>query len=204
VPIPEEMNAADAGPMFCAGITVFGPLMEFGVKPTDHIGVFGIGGLGHLSIQFCHAWGAEVTAFSSTASKTEENKKLGADHIVSSRDTTQWESLKGKFDLIIVTVSVSLDWDKIIEMLGPKGRLHFVGIVYEPIPVSVLSLLGIQKSISASPGGSRGVLDKMLRFAARHNISPITEHFPMSKVNEAIEHLEAGKANYRVILDADF
>jgi uncharacterized zinc-type alcohol dehydrogenase-like protein len=204
VPIPEGLDPADAGPMFCAGITVFSPLLEYGVKSTDRIGVFGIGGLGHLSIQFCHAWGAEVTAFSSTVSKSEETKKLGADRIVSSRDTNEWDALKGKFDLIIVTVAVPLDWEKIIAMLGPKGRLHFVGIVYEPIPVSVISLLGIQKSISASPGGSRGVLDKMLRFAAHHHIKPITEHFPMSKVNEAIAHLEAGKANYRVILDADF
>jgi uncharacterized zinc-type alcohol dehydrogenase-like protein len=204
VPIPDGLDPADAGPMFCAGVTVFAPLMEFGIKPTDKIGVFGIGGLGHLSVQFCHAWGAEVTAFSSTASKTEEIKKLGADYIVSSRDTSEWEALKGKFDLIIVTVAVPLAWDKVIEMLGPKGRLHFVGIIYEPIPVSVIALLGLQKSVSASPGGSRGVLDKMLRFAAHHKIKPMTEHFPMSKVNDAITHLKSGKANYRVVLDADF
>ncbi len=204
VPIPDGLDPADAGPMFCAGITVFSPLMEYGVKPTDRIGVFGIGGLGHLAIQFCHAWGAEVTAFSSNAAKHDETKKLGADHIVSSRDTSEWDVLKGKFDIIIVTVAVPLDWDKIIAMLGPKGRLHFVGIVYEPIPVSVIALLGVQKSISASPGGSRGVLDKMLRFAAHHKIKPVTEHFPMSRINDAIAHLEAGKANYRIILDADF
>jgi len=204
VPIPEDMDSADAGPLFCAGITVFSPLMEYGVKPTDRIGVFGIGGLGHLSIQFCHAWGAEVTAFSSTESKRDEIVKLGADYVVSSRNINDWTPLKGKFDLIIITVAVPLEWDKIIEMLAPKGRLHFVGIIFEPIPVSVLALLATQKAVSASPGGSRGVLDKMLRFAGQHHIKPITEHFPMSKINEAIEHLESGKANYRVVLDADF
>jgi len=204
IPIPENMNSADAGPLFCAGITVFSPLMEYGAKPTDRIGVFGIGGLGHLAIQFAHAWGSEVTAFSSTASKYDEIKKLGANHVVSSRDTNEWETLKGTFDLILITVAVPLDWDKIIALLSPKGRLHFVGIVFDPIPVSVVSLLLPQTSISASPGGSRGIMGKMLRFAARHNISPVTEHFPMSKVNEAITHVESGKANYRVVLDADF
>ena len=204
IPIPEEINSADAGPLFCAGITVFSPLMEYGIKPTDRIGIFGIGGLGHLAVQFCHAWGSEVTAFSSTASKYEEIKKLGADTVVSSRDSNEWDSLKGKFDLIIITVAVPLDWDKIIGMLNRKGRLHFVGIVYERVPVSVISLLLPQNAISASPGGSRSSMNKMLRFAAQHHINAQVEHFPMSKVNEAIAYVESGKANYRVVLDADF
>ena len=204
IPIPEGINIADAGPLFCAGITVFSPLMEYRVKPTDRVGVFGIGGLGHLALQFYHAWGCDVTAFSSTPAKQDGIKALGANHIVSSRNTNEWEALKGQFDLIIITLSVSLDWNKIIAMLSPKGRLHFVGIVYEPIPVSVVSLLVPQAEISASPSGSRSSLDKMLRFAAQHKISPLVEHFPMSKVNEAIAYLETGKPNYRVVLDADF
>jgi alcohol/geraniol dehydrogenase (NADP+) len=204
IPLPEGLNRADAGPLFCAGVTIFAPLMEFHVKPTDRIGVFGIGGLGHLALQFYHAWGCEVTAFSSTPAKYEEIKTLGANHIVSSRDTSEWEALKGKFDLIVVTVAVPLDWNKIISMLSAKGRLHFVGIIYEPIPVSVVSLLVPQAQISASPGGPRSSVDKMLRFAALHKICPWVEHFPMSKVNEAIAHLETGKPNYRIVLDADF
>lgn len=204
IPVPEGLNAADAGPLFCAGITVFYPLLEYGVKATDKIAVFGVGGLGHLAVQFASAWGAEVTAFSSSPAKYEEAKKLGADHVVSSRNTAEWETLNGHFDLIIVTVGVTLEWDKIIAMLSPKGRLHFVGIPFEAIPVSVLSLLIPQTSISASPAGSRSAFDKMLRFAARHNIRAMVEHFPMSRINEAIEHLESGKANYRVVLDVDF
>ena len=204
VPIPENLDAADAGPLMCAGITVFGPLMQFGVKPTDRIGIFGIGGLGHLAVQFAHAWGAEVTAFSNSAHKTEDILKLGADQVVSSRDNSEWDALKGKFDLILVTVAVPLEWDKIIAMLGPKGRLHFLGIVYEPVPVSVLQLLLSLASVSASPGGTRSEISKMLEFAARHNIGPIVEHRPMSGINEAIAYVESGKANYRVVLDADF
>lgn len=204
IPVPQELDSADAGPLFCAGITVFSPLMEYAIRPTDKIGVFGIGGLGHLAVQFCQAWGSEVTAFSSTEAKYEEIKKMGATHVISSRDSTAWETLQGKFDLIIITVAVTLDWDKIIAMLSPKGRLHFVGIIFEPLPLSVMSLLISQKTVSASPGGSRSSIDKMLRFAALHNIRPIVEHFPMSSINEAIEHMESGKANYRIVLDSDF
>jgi alcohol/geraniol dehydrogenase (NADP+) len=204
IPLPEGLNNADAGPLYCAGITVFSPLMEYHVKPTDRVGVFGIGGLGHLAVQFYHAWGCDVTAFSSTKAKYGEITDLGADHIVSSKDTSEWEALKGQFDLIVVTVDVPLPWDKVIAMLSTKGRLHFVGIIFEPIPVSMLSLLIPQAQISASPGGSRSSFNKMLRFAAQHKINPRTEHFPMSKVNEAIDHLETGKPNYRIVLDADF
>jgi len=204
VPIPEGLKAADAGPMMCAGITVFSPLMQFGVKPTDRMGIFGIGGLGHLAVQFAHAWGAEVTAFSNSANKKEDILKLGADRVVSSKDSGEWKALKGKFDLILITAGVPLEWDKIIAMLGPKGRLHFLGIITEPIPISVVQLLLALASVSASPGGTRSEIGKMLEFAARHHIAPIVEHWPMRKINEAIAYVESGKANYRVVLDADF
>jgi alcohol/geraniol dehydrogenase (NADP+) len=108
IPVPDGIDAADAGPLFCAGITVFSPLVEYGVRPTDRVAVFGIGGLGHLAVQFCHAWGSHVTAFSSTISKSEDIKALGADVVVSSRDSAGWSSLAGTFDLIIVTVAVPL------------------------------------------------------------------------------------------------
>lgn len=204
VPVPDGLAAADAGPLFCAGITVFSPLMEFGLRPVDRVGVFGIGGLGHLALQFCHAWGSHVTAFSSTRSKYKEIIGLGADDVVDSRSPDAWAHLKGKLDLIIVTVAVPLDWHRVLELLSPRGRLHFVGIISEPIPVQVMDLLIPQTSISSSPGGSRTSMDAMLRFAARHRIAPRVEHFPMSRINEAIEHMEAGKANYRIVLDADF
>ncbi len=204
IPLPEGLNSADAGPLYCAGITVFSPLMEFHVKPTDRVGVFGIGGLGHLALQFYHAWGCKVTAFSSTKAKYDEIKSLGANQVVSSKDTSEWESLKGQLDLIIVTASVPLQWDKVMALLSPKGRLHFLGIIFEPIPVSVLSLLIPQAQISGSPGGSRSSFNKMLRFAEQHNIIPRTKHYPMSKVNEAIAHVETEKPSYRVVLDADF
>jgi alcohol/geraniol dehydrogenase (NADP+) len=100
--------------------------------------------------------------------------------------------------------NASLDWDSLIASLAPNGRLHFVGFVLEPIPVGVVSLIMGQRSISGSPLGSPASMETMLDFAARHNITPQTEHFPMSRINEAFERLEAGKARYRIVLDADF
>jgi uncharacterized zinc-type alcohol dehydrogenase-like protein len=204
MPIPEELDTRDAGPLMCAGITIFAPLMELDIRPTSQIGVIGIGGLGHLAIQFSAAWGAKVTAFSNSPAKFDEIKRMGATTVVSSKDPESWKPLTGKLDLIIITVAVPLDWDKIIPLLAPNGKLHFVALLPEPIPVPVLLLLLGQRSLTTSLGGSRGVMDKMLRFAAQHKIAAITEHFPMSKVNEAIEKIASGKATYRVVLDADF
>ncbi len=99
---------------------------------------------------------------------------------------------------------VALDWDAIIAALGPKGRLHFVGAVLEPIPVQAFALIVGQKSISGSPTGSPGNIARMLAFCARHGIEPQVEQFPMSRVNDALAHLHAGKARYRIVLKADF
>ena len=99
---------------------------------------------------------------------------------------------------------MQLDWDALIGTLAPNGRLHVVGAVLEPIPVAAFSLIMGQHSVSGSPTGSPVAIETMLDFAARHNITPQTEHFPMSKINDAFARLEAGKARYRIVLDADF
>lgn len=202
VPLPDALPAAEAGPLLCGGITVFAPLAEFHVKPTDRVGVVGIGGLGHMSLKFCRAWGCEVTAFTSSASKADEARAFGAHHVVSSRDSAAIEALAGTFDLILDTVNAPLDWKAYLGALAPRGRLHVVGAVLEPIPVPAFALISGQKSISGSPTGSRSLIDGMLAFAARHSIAPQTEHFPMSRVNDAIEHLREGRARYRIVLDA--
>lgn len=202
VPLPDALPAAEAGPLLCGGITVFAPLAEFHVKPTDRVGVVGIGGLGHMALKFCRAWGCEVTAFTSSASKADEAGAFGAHHVVSSRDSAAIEALAGTFDLILDTVNAPLDWKAYLGALAPRGRLHVVGAVLEPIPVPAFALISGQKSISGSPTGSRSLIDGMLAFAARHSIAPQTEHFPMSRVNDAIEHLREGRARYRIVLDA--
>jgi uncharacterized zinc-type alcohol dehydrogenase-like protein len=202
MPIPEALEAGSAGPLLCGGITVFAPLLTLGVKPADRIGVVGIGGLGHMGLMFGAAWGCEVTAFTSSASKHDEARALGAHHVVSSRDPDAMRAIAGTLDVVLDTVNVPLDWDALLATLAPKGRLHVVGAVLEPIPVPAMTLIGGQRSVSGSPTGSRSAIDTMLDFAARHRVAPQVEHYPMSKVNEAMERLASGKARYRVVLDA--
>src|SRR5579863_3985445 len=203
IPLPEKLNFPEAGPLLCGGVTVFAPLAMY-AKPADRVGIIGIGGLGHLAVKFAAAYGCDVTAFTSNESKFEEAKGFGANHVVSSRDSTAIKKLAGSFDLLISTVSVKLDWDAMIGALAPNGRLHVVGVVLEPIPVAAFSLIAEQRSISGSPAGSPVAIATMLDFASRHNIAPQTEHFPMSKINEAFARLASGKARYRIVLDADF
>jgi uncharacterized zinc-type alcohol dehydrogenase-like protein len=203
IPLPEKLNFADAGPLLCGGITVFAPLAMY-AKPTDRVGIIGLGGLGHMAVKFAAAYGCDVTAFTSSASKFDEAKGFGANHVVSSNDSAAIKQLGGSFDLLISTVNVKLDWDAMINTLAPNGRLHVVGAVLEPIPVAAFSLILQQRAVSGSPTGSPVAIETMLDFAARHDIAPQSEHFPMSKINEALARLEAGEARYRIVLDADF
>ncbi|MGB5062611.1 MAG: NAD(P)-dependent alcohol dehydrogenase [Candidatus Competibacter sp.] len=202
--LPPDLDAKKAGPLFCGGITVFNPIVQFDVKPTDRVGVVGIGGLGHLAVQFLNKWGCEVTAFTSSDSKRDEALGMGAHHVVNSRDDGQLAKIAGSLNFILSTVNVELNWPAFLNILAPKGRLHTVGAVLTPIPVAAFSLIGGQKSLSGSPLGSPATVRKMLDFCARHQIAPVTEHFPMSQVNEAMAHLDAGKARYRVVLENDF
>lgn len=203
IPLPNVIDMHSAGPLFCGGITVFNPIIQNGIRPTDHVGVVGIGGLGHMAIQFLDHWGCDVTAFTSSPDKADEAIGFGADRIVSSRDDTELEGIAGSLDLILVTANAALNWDLYIQALRPKGRLHIVGAVLEPIPLHVFSLLMGQKSVSSTPLGSPATMRTMLDFCARHHIAPQVETFPMSKINEAFAHLEAGKARYRVVLTRD-
>jgi uncharacterized zinc-type alcohol dehydrogenase-like protein len=203
IPLPDKLNVADAGPLLCGGITVFNPLAMY-ARPTDRVGVIGIGGLGHMAVKFAAAYGCDVTAFTSSESKFDEARSFGATHVVSSRDSSAIKKLAGRFDLLISTVNVPLDWDAMIAALAPNGRLHVVGVVPEPMPVAAASLILPQRAISGSPTGSPVAIETMLDFAARHNIAPQTEHYPMSQINEAFARLESGKARYRIVLDADF
>lgn len=202
-PLPDALDFAKAGPLFCGGITVFNPFVINNIKPTDRVGVIGIGGLGHLALQFAKAWGCEVTAFSSTPDKETEAKQLGAHHFVASKDPKEIEKIAASLDMILVTINVPLDWEPYIAALRAKGKLHFVGAVPE-VKSSVFPLLMGQKSIGASPLGSPVTVGKMLEFCARHSIEPMTEEFPMSQVNGALDHLREGKARYRVVLKNDF
>lgn len=199
-PLPDGVNPETAGPLFCGGITVFNPIIQCNIKPTDKVGVIGIGGLGHMAIQFLKAWGCEVTAFSSNPSKEHEVKQLGAHHFVNSRDPNALKSVENSLDFILSTVNVDLDWNLYMAALAPKGRFHVVGVVPNPLEMQIFPMIMGQKSLSATPLGSPATVAKMLDFIARHHIEPVAEIFPLEQVNEAMEHLKAGKARYRVIL----
>ena len=203
-PIPAGLDPAKAGPLLCGGVTVFSPFLNFDIKPTHRVGVVGIGGLGHLALKFARAWGCEVTAFTSSESKRDEALALGAHQVVSSVDAKAMKAVAGRLDMVLVTVNVMLNWKALMSTLAPNGRLHLVGILPQPMEVEAFPLIGGQRSVSGSPTGSRQDIDTMLEFAARHGIEPQTEHFPMSRINDALDHLRAGKARYRVVLDADF
>lgn len=200
VPLPEQIEAETAGPLFCAGITVFNPLVQLDIKPTDRVGVIGIGGLGHMALRFVDAWGCEVTAFSTSPEKEAEAREFGADHFVNSRDPKALEEIAGSFALILSTVSASLDWNAYIAALRPKGRLHIVGVVPQPVSVEVLPMLLGQKSVTYSSGGSPATTAKMLEFAVRHRIQPTIETFKFSQINDAMEKLRNGKPRYRLVL----
>lgn len=202
IPLPEGLDLASAGPLLCGGMTVFKPFIEYAVPPTARVGVVGIGGLGHMAVKFAAAWGCEVTAFTSTPAKAEEARGFGAHRVVSSRDADALKAIAGSLDLLIVTVNVTMDWNALLGTLAKKGRMHVVGVVTEPIPVPAFALISGQRDVSGSPTGSPVDIARMLDFAARHDIRPQVEHFPMSRVNDALAHLEAGKARYRIVLDA--
>ena len=199
--IPDTLDAGKAGPLLCGGMAVFSPFVELGISPTSSVAVIGIGGLGHLALKFARAWGCEVTAFTSSESKQEEAKSLGAHHAIDSRDADAIKAASGSFDLVLNTVNVPLDWNAYIATLKPMGKLHFLGAVTEPLGIDVIPLMFGQQAVTASPVGSPAVIRKMLDFAARHNVTPVTEHFPMANVNDAMEHLRSGKPRYRVVLE---
>ncbi|MCX7810812.1 MAG: NAD(P)-dependent alcohol dehydrogenase [Leptospiraceae bacterium] len=197
IPVPDNLDSVNAAPLLCAGITVYNPLRIYNVKPSMRVGIIGIGGLGHLAIQFAHAFGCEVTAFSSTKDKEEEAKRLGAHNFVSIKDTSV-NKYKNYFDFIISTVFVDLDWKVFISLLKPNGQLNFVGAggsINIPIP-----MLLNNKIISGSAIGSPSMIYEMFQFAARHNIQAKTEVFPLENVNEAIQKVKENRVRYRAVL----
>ncbi|MBT7442365.1 MAG: NAD(P)-dependent alcohol dehydrogenase [Methylococcales bacterium] len=200
VAIPEGVDLASAGPLFCGGVTVFNPLLQFDIKPTDKVAVIGIGGLGHLALQFLHAWGCEVTAFTSSDAKKTAALEMGAHHTLNSLNETDIEAASGQFDLIISTVNVTLDWNLYISTLSAKGRLHFVGATLEALDINVFPLIMGQRSISGSPVGSPQTIAKMLEFVDLHKIKPVIEVFKFDEVNQAIAKLREGNVHYRVVL----
>lgn len=200
VPIPKALESENAAPLLCAGITVYSPLRTHGVNPFSRVGVVGIGGLGHLAIQFARAFGAEVTAFSTSAGKEEEVRALGAHHFVNSLDSKSMKEVAGTQDFILNTTDADQDWSVYVNALRARGTLCMVGVPPSPMTVPAFPLISGMKVISGSPIGSPFGLREMLDVAARHNVKAKTELFPMAKANEAIEKVKKNKVRYRAVL----
>lgn len=201
ISIPTEINERTAAPLLCGGITVFSPLLEFNVQPTDKVAVIGLGGLGHLAVRYLVAWGCDVTVLTSNPEKTSTSFELGARHVANYNDSNDLQKMIGQFDFIISTVNVGIDWPSILLTLRPKGRLHIVGIPKNEISLGAFSLISGQRSISGSPVGSPQSIIKMLEFSARHKIEPIAEFWPVSLINDALDRLRVGRARYRIIIE---
>jgi uncharacterized zinc-type alcohol dehydrogenase-like protein len=200
IPVPEALESENAAPLMCGGITVYSPLRNHGVRPSSRVGVIGIGGLGHLGIQFAKAFGAEVTAFSTSKEKEEEARKLGAHNFVNTRDTGALKKIAGSFDLLLSTVSADQDWQAYVAALRPKGMLCIVGAAPSPIQLQAFPLISGQKAVSGSPTGSPRDLYEMLDVAARHGVKAVTERFAMAKANDAVAKVKKSQVRYRAVL----
>lgn len=203
IALPDSIDPKNAGPLFCGGITVFNPIIQAGVLPTQRVGVIGIGGLGHLAIQFLNKWGCHVTAFSSTATKSTQIEELGAHQVIDTYDQAAINAIERSLDFLLVTVNVTLNWEAMLSTLAPNGRMHVVGAVLEPMAIPAFALIGSQRSVAGSPLGSPAMVASMLEFCGRHQIAPQAEYLPMSQVNDALTRLREGKPRFRLVLTRD-
>jgi uncharacterized zinc-type alcohol dehydrogenase-like protein len=199
-PIPEALDSEQAAPLLCGGITVYNPLRSHHVNPSSRVGVIGIGGLGHMAIQFARVFGAEVTAFSTSSAKEAEARALGAHRFVNTRETRALKEVFGTFDFILSTVDADQDWAIYTQALRPTGTLCLVGAPPSPVAVPASALIGGIRAITGSPIGSPSQIREMLDVAARHGVKAQTERFPMAKANEAIERVKKNKVRYRAVL----
>ena len=200
IPLPEALESESAAPLLCGGITVYNPMRTHGVNPSSRVGVVGIGGLGHLAIQFARAFGAEITAFSTSAAKEEEALALGAHHFVNSRESKAMKDVVGSLDFILSTVNADQDWGVYVAALRPTGNLCFVGVPPSPVSVHAFPLISGLRSISGNPTGSPYRIKEMLDVAARHSVKATVESFPMAQANAAIEKVKKNKVRYRAVL----
>jgi uncharacterized zinc-type alcohol dehydrogenase-like protein len=200
IPIPDALDSVSAAPLLCGGVTVYSPLRNHNARPASRVGVIGIGGLGHLALQFARAFGSEVTAFSSSADKQAEALSLGAHHFVNTRETASVKKLARSFDLILSTVSADQDLHNFIDALRPRGTLVILGAGPSPLQISGASLIGGQRAVAGSNIGSPRDLREMLDVAARHNIKAVTERFAMKDANTAVARVKKNQVRYRAVL----
>ncbi|OLY79489.1 putative cinnamyl alcohol dehydrogenase 9 [Smittium mucronatum] len=200
--IPENIDHAEAAPLMCAGATVYCPMLTHKFKKGDRVGIVGIGGLGHLAIQFANKIGCEVTAFSRSDSKKEESMKLGAHNYVNTSDPAQLEAAKGSLDFLIVTSdSNSSNYETFGSWVDINGKIILLSLPPSELVLSPAFFIFSSVYIGGSLIGGVEVIKETLEFAAKHNIRPVIERLPMNKVNEGLNRVRDGKVRYRVVLE---
>ncbi|MFX1370130.1 MAG: NAD(P)-dependent alcohol dehydrogenase [Promethearchaeota archaeon] len=200
-PLPDAMPSEVAAVLMCAGITVYSPLRLYATKRSPKIGIIGVGGLGHLALQFARAFDYEVTAISSSPKKKQQALAFGADHFISSDDEASLLQSEFGFDLLLCTAHGKINWEAMLSILKKNGKLVLLG--FPDVALNPTDLVAHQLSITGSFLGNRATMREMLSFAQAHNIVPKVELMPMTQVNEAIRKLKENKARYRIVLFND-
>ena len=196
--LPPAMPSQVAAVLMCAGLTVYSPLRLYVVEPTQKVAIVGVGGLGHLAIQFAHALGCEVTAISSSPEKKDEALAFGADSFIDSNDQASLRQADFEFDLLICTASGGIKWEALLRTLKKQGRLILLG--FPDVELNSTDLVSHELSITGSFLGNRATMREMLAFAQNQGITPEVELMPMSQVNTALQRLKENKARYRIVL----
>lgn len=201
--IPKNLDLAKAAPLLCAGITTYSPLTHWNAGPGRRVGIVGLGGLGHMGVKLSHALGAETTVFTTSKSKLDDAKRLGADEAVLSTDAVPMKKREKSLDLIVDTVAASHDLNDYLSLLRRDGVLVLVGIPEHDHPApSVLRLLSRRRSLAASAIGGIPETQEMLDFCGAHNITADVEVIPVQRINEAYERMLRGDVKYRFVIDA--
>jgi uncharacterized zinc-type alcohol dehydrogenase-like protein len=200
-PIPEALSSEQAAPLLCGGITVYNPLRSYEINPSSRVGVIGIGGLGHMAVQFARVFGADVTAFSTSAEKEGEARQLGAQRFVNTRESRALKEIAGSLDFVLSTVNADQDWSVYVQSLRPTGTLCFVGVPPKPVTLQAFPLIAGMRAVTGSPIGSPARIREMLDVAARHGVRAMTQSFPMASVNDALERVKKNKVRYRAVLE---
>lgn len=200
VHVPDTLSLPQAAPILCAGITVYSPLKHWKTGPGKNVGIIGVGGLGHMAIKIAKAMGATVTVFTTSTSKAEDAKRLGADNIVLSTDSEQMKMCLRQ-DMILDTVSAKHDVNVYLNLLKVDGSLVLVGLPNQPLEVGAFNVVKGRKSFSGSNIGGIAETQEVLDFCAKHAITADIELIGMNDVNTAFERLEKGDVKYRFVVD---
>ena len=199
--ISDKLDLVGVAPLLCAGITTYSPLKFADVKPGDKVAVAGLGGLGHMAVKFAVAMGAEVTMLSTSASKSQDAKKLGAHHFVLSTDDAAMKRHQSHFDVVVDTVSADHDYEMYLKLLGLHGKLLVVGLPKDEPHVNPFELIKNRRSIIGSMIGGTVETQAMLNFCADKNIVADVEVISMQRINEAYERLLKRDVKYRFVID---